>query len=172
MKLNFVKRSLVVGAMVLAPLAVATPVLAATTPPPFFPLNLPTVGAVTLKPGQTSYQVNLTNFDSALLPPQTETFYYVIPGDTNINDVITVTGSEVSPGSTAYNVPVPNFTKPTEVYIEAIYAGANGGQGAIADGPLLDTLPEAPLVALLPLAMIGVWMWSRRKKSAKLGAAN
>jgi hypothetical protein len=37
-------------------------------------------------------------------------------------------------------------------------------------GPLIDTLPEAPLAAALPLGMLAVWYVARRRRQAKSAA--
>ncbi len=156
------KLGLIAGAIVAAPLAAAIPAFAAT--PVVFPLNLPTTNAVKIPANTTSIPVTITNFDSALTPPSTLEFDFVIPGDNNPADVMAETGT-LSSGTT-YSVPVPNYGHAQTVYIESSYTGANGGLGITIDGPLIDTLPEVALAAALPLGMLGVWYLSRRRRRA------
>lgn len=164
-KLKAWQKAVAVGSMVLAPLMISVPAFAATTTPPIFPLNLPVTGGITIPRGVTSIQVNVTDFDTALNIPPTDTFYFVIPGDTNSQDVVPEVGTLIS--GTTYSVPVPNYGTQKTVYVENQINGNTGGLGITIDGPLIDTLPEAPLAAALPVGMLVVWYVARRRKKAK-----
>ncbi len=158
------KKTLVVGAMVIAPLTFAVPAFAASGPL-LFPITLPTTGGIAIPHGATSVQVEVTDFNKALTIPPTDTFYFIIPGDNNPNDVVAETGTLVS--GTTYNVPVPNYGSQKTIYVENQMNGSTGGLGITIDGPLIDTLPEAPLAAALPLGMLAVWYVARRRRQAK-----
>ncbi len=162
------KLSLTVAFLIVAPLSFSVPAFASMIPAPdVFPLNLPTSGAVPIPKGQTSVDVSITNFDSALVPPTQMMFDFIIPGDASVYNVKTEFGTLVS--GTTYTVPVPNFGKTETVYIESSYTGNNGGLGITIDGPLIDTLPEASVAAVLPLGMVIVWYLSRRRRTVKSG---
>jgi len=144
------KYGLITSAMVLGSLALASPLAFAST----------TTG-LTLSPGQTSVTLTVPNLDSQLQPAQTLSFTFT-PENGSIAP-ITTTGTYIAGSPDVYNVPVPNFGQQETVNISTgfTYSGVNYTATA---GPLIDTLPFAPLAAALPLGMLGVWYVMRKRR--------
>lgn len=144
------KYGLITGAMMLGSLALTSPMAFAAT-----------TAGLTLSPGQTSVTLTVPNLDSQLQPAQTLSFTFT-PEDTSIAP-ITTTGTYIAGTPDEYTVPVPNFGKQETVNISTGYS-FNGVNYTATAGPLIDTLPFAPLAAALPLGMLGVWYVMRKRR--------
>jgi|GEM_PF-3146606 len=151
--MKYLKYGLITGAMVLGSLALASPMAFAAT------AQSVNMYVPFLDSGQTSVTATLTPQDSQLQPPQTLQFTFT-PSDGG--QTMTTTGTYIANTFAEYTVPVPNFGKQENVMISTTYALGSFYYSASA-GPLLDTLPFAPLAAALPLGMLGVWYVMRKR---------
>ncbi len=148
------QKFVVTGSIVASTLALSTPFAFATT-------NV--ASGLTLQPGQTSITLTVPNLDSQLQPSPTLSFQFT-PVDSSVG-AMTTTGSYISGSTDEYTVPIPNFGKQETVNIAVGYS-YNGVNYTATAGPLIDTLPEAPLAALLPIGMLGVFYITRKRRAA------
>ena len=139
-----------------APLLIATPAFASSTS---------STSGLIIKPGQTTIDLTVPNLDKQLLPSPTLTFTFT-PEDTTVKPMNEI-GKLVNASIDEYAVPLPNFGKKETVNISVAYT-YNGINYTATAGPLVDTLPEAPFAALIPLALVGVWYFMSRKNRKRL----
>lgn len=165
-------RIFITGAMVAGSLAMTAPFAMANTVITMTTVNSHSApGAVANDVGvpstsslqQTSVTLLIPSLDSKLVPMPTLSFTFT-PTDSSVTP-ITVTGTYIAGSTDEYNVPVPNFGQSETVNISTAYTN-NGVNYTATAGPLVDTLPEAPLAAALPLGMLGVWYIMRKRRLA------
>ncbi len=156
------KQVLVTAGLAAGSLAVTVPAFAAT--------NQPVTQEVMVSSGETSLILNFPTLQGvALTPPQTLQFEFTTapPGVTSSTAPIYETGTlyESSP-AVSYKIPVPNYGHTQNVYVSMTYTSPDPNSKYYAEtvGPLLDTLPEVPLAAALPLGMLGVWFVMRKRR--------
>ncbi len=140
--------------LVIAPLVASAPAFAATTP------STAVASGLTLSTGQTSITLNVPNLDNQLQASPTLQFTFT-PSDGTTP--VTTTGTLSNATTDQYTVPIPNFGQIETVNISTQYTFSGVNYTATA-GPLIDTLPEAPLAAALPLGMLGIWYLMRKKR--------
>ncbi|QQE79322.1 hypothetical protein [Alicyclobacillus sp. SO9] len=122
---------------------------------------------------QTSITLSIPNLNNKLQPAQTLTFVFTLggpQGSSSASNPKSETGNLTpSPGHPfTYTIPLPNYGQKETVWVSTSYK-SNGYQYTSTAGPLVDTLPEAPLAALIPLGMVGLWYANRKRKAkAKL----
>ncbi len=118
-----------------------------------------------LAKGAKSITLTVPNMDSELQPTPTLPFTFT-PSNPTVKPM-TTTGTYVPGSPDEYTVPVPNFGKTEVVDVSTGYT-FNGVNYTATAGPLIDTLPEVPLAAALPLGMLGVWYIVRKRRRASL----
>lgn len=126
--------------------------------------NTPVSSGLQLKPGQTSVNLTVPNLDSQLQPSPQLSFVFT-PKNNSVQPM-TVTGTLINSNIDEYSVPIPNFGQQETVSVSVAYS-FNGIDYTATAGPLVDTLPEAPFAALIPIALVGVWYFMSRKNRKK-----
>ncbi len=154
------KQVLVTAGLVAGSMAVSVPAFAASS----------TTQEVTIPAGQTYLILNFPTLQGvSLTPPPTLQYDFTTgpPGTPSTTAPIYETGVLYSTSpAISYKIPVPNYGHAQNVYVSMSYTspGPNSNYYAETVGPLLDTLPEVPLAAALPLGMLGVWYVMRRRR--------
>lgn len=165
------RTSLLAGVMVVASLVAVSPgAFAAALPQSVIAgntLNLPSSASKT-----TSIDVVFTNIQQyQLSAPSTANFTFT-PVDSQLNTVnspapMTEQGTLIDTNPVTYSVPLPNFGHQETVQVAGsitVGSGANLQKYQSLYAPLVDTLPEAPIAAALPLSMLAIWYIQRKRK--------
>lgn len=121
----------------------------------------------TVTPQQTSITLVVPNLDSKLQPAPSLTFTFTLGaalGNGGTNPMVE-TGTLINPATSTYQIPLPNYGQKETVWVSTSYE-SNGFQYTATAGPLIDTLPEVSLAALLPLALVGGWYYNRKRRAA------
>ena len=115
---------------------------------------------LSVQPGQTSITLTVPNLNGQLQPYPTQDFVFYASGYAPMTEK-----GALVPGTYEYTVPLPNYGKTVVVQEVSTAYTYQGVTYTTSAGPLIDTLPEAPFAAALPLAMLGVWYFVRRRNS-------
>ncbi len=153
---SWIKKLSIITALT-APLLFATPAFAAG--------STSGLSGLVIQPGQTTIDLSVPNLDKQLQPSPSLTFSFT-PEDTTVSPM-NETGTLINASQDEYSVPIPNFGKKETVNVSVAYT-YNGVNYTATAGPLVDTLPEAPFAALIPLALVGVWYFMSRKNRRRL----
>ena len=123
-----------------------------------------------LAKGQTSITVDMTQvfFSNNLKPLPTLDFTFT-PLNNNlkpISEIGTLQQTTVqSNNKDIYNVNVPNFGQ-AELVTLSVTANQNNNiisAVTLSNTPLLDTLPETPFAAIIPLILVVVWFFTSKR---------
>ncbi len=176
------KKALLFGGLVVASLTMTVTTFAASPNNPPLRTNLPTaahatsaIRKVVVHKGARYVIVNFPVLKGAgLTAPQTLRFAFTVAppvfpigsiGSSNTPPIIE-TGTLYSMHPVRYKIPLPNFGRVVSVNVSMAYTSPTPNSKYYQEtvGPLVDTLPEAPLAAALPLGMLGVWQVVRRRR--------
>lgn len=116
---------------------------------------------------QTSITLVIPNLDSKLQPAPSLTFTFTLQGplgNGGTNPQVE-TGTLINPVSSTYQIPLPNYGQKETVWVSTSYE-SNGFQYTATAGPIIDSLPEVSIAALLPLTLVGVWFYNRKRRRA------